>query len=160
METPRYFQWQNESLVKTIYPLREMKLRDFLYFYQEIDLWKEYKDKTLEDIQDDIRAYYETQARILKEAVEDYTRLRNYFLLEDVRPVYQKKFGQVDDNEIKKINLIHASFAKYFPKLSDPRRERYFIAAQVTLLEPHRKEISQHIAQRIRRLNAIALMKV
>ena len=33
-----YFQWQNEILLKTIYPLREMKLRDFLVYYQEIDL--------------------------------------------------------------------------------------------------------------------------
>ena len=35
---PMYFQWQNEVLLKTIYPLREMKLRDFLVYYKEIDL--------------------------------------------------------------------------------------------------------------------------
>ena len=30
MPDPIYFQWQNEFLLRTIYPLRETKLRDFL----------------------------------------------------------------------------------------------------------------------------------
>ena len=48
MAEPMYFQWQNEVLLKTIYPLREMKLRDFLVYYKEIDLWAEYKDKKID----------------------------------------------------------------------------------------------------------------
>jgi hypothetical protein len=36
-----YFQWQNDILRKAIYPLREMKLRDFLVYYKEIELWAE-----------------------------------------------------------------------------------------------------------------------
>ena len=48
MAETMYFQWQNEILLKTIYPLREMKLRDFLVYYKEIDLWAEYKDKKIE----------------------------------------------------------------------------------------------------------------
>lgn len=39
MTTPLHFQWQNESLLKTIYPLREVKLRDFLVDFAEIDGW-------------------------------------------------------------------------------------------------------------------------
>src|SRR5512138_2967190 len=42
MAEPAYFQWQNDVLLKTIYPLREMKLRDFLIYYKEIDLWAQY----------------------------------------------------------------------------------------------------------------------
>jgi hypothetical protein len=38
MAGPMYFQWQNEVLLKTIYPLREMKLRDFLVYYSAICL--------------------------------------------------------------------------------------------------------------------------
>ena len=57
MAETMYFQWQNEVLLKTIYPLREMKLRDFLVYYKEIDLWAEYKDKKIEALQADVDAY-------------------------------------------------------------------------------------------------------
>ena len=42
-----YFQWQNETLRKTIYPLRDMKLRDFLVYFKEIELWEAYQKKDL-----------------------------------------------------------------------------------------------------------------
>lgn len=35
-----YFQWQNPNLRQTIYPFREKKLRDFLLYYREIDLYR------------------------------------------------------------------------------------------------------------------------
>jgi DNA-binding CsgD family transcriptional regulator len=38
---PTYnFQWQNPVLRKTIYPFREKKLRDFLLYFKEVDLWR------------------------------------------------------------------------------------------------------------------------
>jgi len=40
-DSPIYFQWQNPNLVKTIYPFREKKLREFLLIYKEIDLCQE-----------------------------------------------------------------------------------------------------------------------
>ncbi len=41
MFNPIYrYEWQNPALRATIYPFREKKLRDFLLYYQEIDLWK------------------------------------------------------------------------------------------------------------------------
>ena len=49
-----YFQWQNEELLKTIYPLRRMNLRNSLEYFMEIDLWAQYKDKKLADLSDDI----------------------------------------------------------------------------------------------------------
>ena len=45
-----YFQWQNKYLRETIYPVRDMKLRHFLLYYHEIDLWAQYKDKKIEDL--------------------------------------------------------------------------------------------------------------
>ena len=47
-ETSVKYQWQNPHLRKTIYPFREMKLRDFLLIYKEIDLWKAMKDKPVD----------------------------------------------------------------------------------------------------------------
>ncbi len=55
MENTIHFQWQNEILCKTIYPMRETKLRDFLRFFMEIDIWAEYKDKT--DIAEESKKY-------------------------------------------------------------------------------------------------------
>jgi DNA-binding CsgD family transcriptional regulator len=43
---PAYtYQWQNPVLRETVYPFREMKLREFLLIYEEIDLWKEMATK-------------------------------------------------------------------------------------------------------------------
>lgn len=39
--TSYFFQWQNPTLRKTIYPFREKKLKDFLLYYREIDLCRE-----------------------------------------------------------------------------------------------------------------------
>ena len=61
MAEPMYFQWQNEFLCKTIYPMREPKLRDFLVYYMEIDLWKQYKDKDIATLKADVDAYTKAQ---------------------------------------------------------------------------------------------------
>ena len=52
-----YFQWQNEYLLHTIYPLREVKLRDFLRHYYEIDIWQALKDQPIETLSDEVAAY-------------------------------------------------------------------------------------------------------
>src|SRR5688500_5988690 len=49
-----YFQWQNEALLKTIYPLRTMNLRNALEYYMEIDLWQQYKDQKIEDMSEEV----------------------------------------------------------------------------------------------------------
>ncbi len=44
-----FFQWQNSILRKTIYPYREMKLKDFLLIYQEVDLWASLRNQDVND---------------------------------------------------------------------------------------------------------------
>ena len=61
MAEPLYFQWQNDVLCKTIYPMREPKLRDFLVYYMEIDLWKQYKDKDISMLKMEVDAYVKAQ---------------------------------------------------------------------------------------------------
>ena len=51
------FQWQNEILLKTIYPMRLNKLRDFLIYYKEVDLWAEYKNKDISTLKADVAEY-------------------------------------------------------------------------------------------------------
>jgi hypothetical protein len=69
MPEPLYFQWQNELLLKTIYPLREMKLRDFLVYYREIELWAEYKNK---NIVSEIGAYHAQKRLAVQKAIQNY----------------------------------------------------------------------------------------
>ncbi|HNB41835.1 MAG TPA: hypothetical protein PLG52_10070, partial [Anaerolineales bacterium] len=51
------FQWQNPNLLKSIYPMRLQKLRDFLVFYKEADLWAEYKNKDISTLAADVKEY-------------------------------------------------------------------------------------------------------
>ena len=74
MAGPIYFQWQNEILCKDIYPMRVEKLRDFLVYYQEIDLWAEYKNKT--DLTADIQEYTQAQKLAAAAAYKMYTSKR------------------------------------------------------------------------------------
>ncbi len=156
MTTPLYFQWQNEYLLKTIYPLREVKLRDFLVYFAEIDTWSAYKDKTPAELEPDIRTYHETQARLARQALDEYKALRAYFLNPDARASYTELLGEVDETELTKINQLHAQFIQNLPRLTDVRKEKYFI----TQFEPQwvnrRTETRRLIASKKRRIEAIA----
>ena len=148
-----YFQWQNEVLLKTIYPLREMKLRDFLVYYKEIDLWAEYKDKEIEDLQAEVKAYIEARENTLVTAYKSYKTLYAYFTQEDVRTKYMAKYKLTDEAELAKIKELHRLFLSYLPKYADVRKEKYFVTQQVSLWEQYRKNLMQLVAQKQRRLN-------
>ncbi|HET9913327.1 MAG TPA: hypothetical protein VFQ13_15635 [Anaerolineales bacterium] len=150
-----YFQWQNETLLRTIYPLREMKLRDFLIYYKEIDLWAEYKDKKIEELQAEVKAYIATRENALVTAYKSYKTLYAYFTKEDVRTRYAAKYKLSDETELAKVKELHRTLMSYLPKYADVRKEKYFVTQQVSLWEQYRKSIAGQIAQRQRRLNAM-----
>jgi len=153
MAEPMYFQWQNEVLLKTIYPLREMKLRDFLVYYREIDLWAEYKDKKIENFQSEIKAYIAARETALVTAYKSYKTLYAYFTQEDVRSKYMAKYRLKDETELAKIKELHRLLMTYLPRYADVRKEKYFVTQQVSLWEQHRKSLLQQVAQKQRRLN-------
>ncbi len=150
-----YFQWQNESLLKTIYPLREKKLRDFLVYFAEIDIWAEYKLKTATELAEDIQAYHQGQAKIIKDAYQDYAGLRDYFLLPDVRSSYASQVSPLDEEELKKINQLHANFVMYLPKAMEKGQARYLVSTQEAAWVTHRQDVRNLIAQKKRRVDAI-----
>jgi len=152
---PMYFQWQNEVLLKTIYPLREMKLRDFLVYYKEIDLWAEYKDKKIEDLQTDVKAHIAARESGLITAYKSYQTLYAYFTKEDVRTQYLAKYKLTDETELAKVKELHRTFMTYLPKYADVRKEKYFVTQQVSLWEQYRKSVQQLVAQKQRRLNVM-----
>lgn len=153
MAEPMYFQWQNEVLLRTIYPLREMKLRDFLMYCKEIDLWAEYKDKRIEDLLHEVRAYEEAQEYALITAYKSYKTMYTYFTKEDVRTQYMVKYRLPDETELARVMELHRTLMTYLPKYADVRKEKYFVTQQVSLWEQHRKNLQQEIARRQRRLS-------
>lgn len=155
MNESLYFQWQNEYLLKTIYPLREVKLRDFLVYFAEIDAWSAYKDKTPAELEPDIRAYHETQAALASQALDEYKTLRAYFLKADVRAEYLELLGEVDENELNKIHQLHAQFAQFLPSMRDPRKEKYFIGQFEPQWVERRAETRRLIASKKRRIEAM-----
>jgi hypothetical protein len=153
MAEPMYFQWQNEILCKTIYPMREPKLRDFLVYYMEIDLWAQYKNKDIATLKAEVDAYIKAQELAAITAYKSYSSLRNYFMLKDIRGYYLK-FRPVDEAELTEINNFHALFIESWPK--DIRGERSFVEGQVQYWTQHRNTIRDWVKSRERRLESMA----
>ncbi|HEX9331597.1 MAG TPA: hypothetical protein VF896_06900 [Anaerolineales bacterium] len=155
MAEPMYFQWQNEVLLKTIYPLREMKLRDFLVYCKEIDLWAEYKDKRIEDLQAEVQAYIAARANTSVTAYQSYKNLYAYFTQADVRTPYMAKYKLTDEAALADVKALHQTFMTYLPKYADVRKEKYFVTQQVSSWEQKRKNLLQQVAQKQRRVNIV-----
>lgn len=155
MTEPLYFQWQNEYLLKTIYPMREVKLRDFLVYFAEIDLWTAYKDRDLASLADEVQAFIQAQQAGVVAAYQAYTAACAYFLKTEVRAEYLEKFGRVDEAQLAKINQLHATFAGYFPKLVDVRKEKNFVSEREREWVESRGKLRELIKQKQRRVASI-----
>jgi len=142
------FQWQNPFLLQTIYPLRELKLRDFLVFFREIDLWAEYKNKTDAQLQVEIPAYIDNQKKIMAGMLNLNSSLRSYFMSTEPQAEIAKSFPRVDPNEIQVIVNFHKTFSTYLPQIKDVRKEIYFISQRTIEWEQHRKAVLQNIQYR------------
>ena len=150
MVQPIYFQWQNEILCKSIYPMRLEKLRDFLVFFQEVDLWKEYKNKS--DLTNDIKEYSDAQKLALAAGYKMYTSMRSYFMRPDARAEYLS-FQPIDEAELAEINKLHSVFIDSWPK--DIRGERSFVEIQIQSWMNHRGLLQNQIKSRQRRQEAM-----
>ena len=123
-----YFQWQNEFLCKTIYPMREQKLRDVLVYYMEVDVWSQYKDKDVNALEEELYEYKKAWAANAAAAQQQNLRLRSYFLKMDVQGYYAN-FYPLDEEVLTDINNLHALFRSW-PK--DIRGERSFVEGAIT----------------------------
>ena len=150
MAGPIYFQWQNEILCKDIYPMRVEKLRDFLVYYQEIDLWTEYKNKT--DLTADIQEYTGAQKLAAAAAYKMYTSKRNYFMQPDVR-AYYLSYKPLDEAELAEINRLHGVFSDSWPK--DIRGERGFVEMEIQSWTNHCNLLRGQIKSRQQRQAAM-----
>lgn len=153
MAEPLHFQWQNEILCKTIYPMREQKLRDFLTYYMEIDIWKQYKGRDISGLKSEVEAYLEAQEAAAVTAYKSYKVLREYFQIKDVR-TYYAKYKPTDEAELTEINNLHALFIDSWPK--DIRGERSFVEGQIQSWLNHRNMLRDAVRSKTRRLENMA----
>jgi hypothetical protein len=127
--SPTYnFQWQNPILLKDIYPMRLQKLRDFLLFYKEADLWAEYKNKNTSTLAADVAEYEKGMDAARAAELRQYSDLKKYFLTKDVRSLFAK-YKPIEEEALALIQKNHDIFIASWPK--DIRGERTFIQSRI-----------------------------
>ena len=122
------FQWQNPQLLKDIYPMRLQKLRDFLSFYKEADLWAEYKNKDISTLSADVAEYEKGMDAARASEFKQYSTLKTYFLTKDVSGFFVK-YKPVEPDAMALIQKNHDLFVASWPK--DIRGERGFILSRI-----------------------------
>ena len=163
MSEKKYFQWQNEFLVKSIYPHREEKLRDFLVFCEEIDLWKKHRNMSPKVLENKRKTYEKKQADILRKMVREYDKQRKYFCVKDGAGEYKSRYGkqikgpesEKDFNEVlEKVRGLHNTFKEYLHRFdNNPWKKKVFIAQRVTAWEGYRRDVSDAIFKKRRRVD-------
>jgi hypothetical protein len=123
-----YFQWQNDILLKDIYPMRLVKLRDFLVFYKEADLWAEYKNKDISALSADVKEYEDGMDAIRVTAFKRYSNLKNYFMTKNARGSFIR-YNPIEEEAMALIQKNHDYFIASWPK--DIRGERAFIQSRI-----------------------------
>lgn len=148
-----HFQWQNEYLLKTIYPMRLVKLRDFLIYYKEADLWQEYKGKDISALKKDVDDYQQglEDAKIIE--FKKYNSLKNYFRTANVKSFFVK-YKPIDEAALAEIHKIHAIFGSSWPK--DIRGERPFILMRIDSLKLQIGFLKDRVKYLTKRLEAMA----
>jgi hypothetical protein len=127
-----YFQWQNEILLKDIYPMRLTKLKDFLIFFKEADLWAEYKDKDISSLAADVAEYEKGMDNARAAEFKRYSSLKSYFMTKDVKGFFVK-YQPIEEDAMAQIQKNHDLFAASWPK--DIRGERGFIQMRIESLK-------------------------
>ena len=128
MAAQMYFQWQNEILLKDIYPMRLVKLRDFLVFYKEADLWAVYKDKNISTLPADVKEYENGMDYARVAAFKRYASFKSYFMTKDARSFFIK-YKPIEEEAMALIQKNHDYFITSWPK--DVRGERTFIQLRI-----------------------------
>ena len=128
MATPYNFQWQNPILLKDIYPMRLQKLRDFLLFYKEADLWAEYRNKAISSLAADVKEYESGMTAARAADLKQYADLKKHFLTKDVRGLYAR-YMPFDEEALGLVQKNHDIFIATWPR--DIRGERPFIQSRI-----------------------------
>jgi hypothetical protein len=152
MPDPYYFQWQNPVLRETIYPMRELKLRDFLLFDYEVELWKTYypiwqenKDQIPESLRNLVQVTFNKEKSKLQQAVQDYDETLR-LLCEDV--VLNREHDYLK-RIIPLVRSMHQLFRERFEGFSVPRQGN-FLRDRIAEFQNLLKEVDRHISNKQR----------
>jgi hypothetical protein len=128
MTAQHNFQWQNEILCKTIYPMRLQKLRDFLIFYKEADLWAEFKNRDISTLAAEVKEYKSGMDAARIAEFKRYSVLKQYCMTKEVRGFFVK-YKPIEEEALALIQRNHDLFIASWPK--DIRGERAFIQSRI-----------------------------
>jgi len=128
MAGTKHFQWQNEILLKDIYPMRVQKLKDFLTFFKEADLWVQYKDKDISTLNSDVAEYEQGMDNARAADFKQYSTLKKYFLTTAIDGFFVS-YKPVEPDAMALVQKNHDLFASSWPK--DIRGERPFIQSRL-----------------------------
>jgi hypothetical protein len=121
-----YFQWQNENLLRTIYPLREMKLRDFLIHYHEIDTWATYKKKSIEELSDEVETFKQSQTALVTSLQSEYEQGLTYFQGSQI-DFDPEDLAAADPVILDKLRQEHANFNRFFLDYDSAAKQRIYL---------------------------------
>jgi hypothetical protein len=152
MPATYYFQWQNPILFKDIYPMRLQKLRDFLIYYKEADLWTEYNDKDTSALAKDIKEYEAGMTAARARELKEYSDLKAYFMTKDVRSLFSK-YQPIEEEALALIQKNHDLFIASWPK--DIRGERTFIQSRIESFKTQLGFLRDRVRYLQRRLEAM-----
>jgi hypothetical protein len=122
------FQWQNPTLLNDIYPMRLQKLRDFLLFYKEADLWAEYRNKSVSTLSAEVAEFKKGTDAARAAELKQYSDFKKHFLTKDVRGLFAK-YMPFEQEALGLIQKNHDIFIATWPK--DIRGERVFIQSRI-----------------------------
>jgi len=151
MSTIYYFQWQNPTLLKHIYPMRLQKLRDFLTFYKGVDLWAEYED--ISALAADVKEYEAGMTAARARELKGYADLKAYFMTKDVRGLFAK-YNPLEEEALALIQKNHDLFIASWPR--DIRGERTFVQSRINSFKTQLGFLRDRVRYLQRRLEGIA----
>jgi hypothetical protein len=122
------FQWQNPFLLETIYKMRALKLRDFLLFDYEVQLWSEYypiwvnsKDQIPAQLLPLAKRTFEKEQQKLRAAVIAYDEI----LQELKRDIKLDPKHDYQGKNIPYIQAMHKVFRDNFDGFSQAKQFNY-----------------------------------
>jgi len=133
--------------------MRLQKLRDFLSYYREVDLWAQYKDKDISTLAAEVKEYDDGMDIVRITAFKKYSNLKIYFMTKDVQSLFLK-YKPIEDEAMALIQKSHDIFITSWPK--DIRGERSFIRMRMDSFMTQLGFLRERIRYLQRRLESLA----
>jgi hypothetical protein len=146
-----FYQWQN-PLLKSIYPMRDLKLRDFLIFHYEVELWEKYypvwqvfKDRIPDDLKEQERQVLSRDKGALLQALGDYDRDLKALSQEVTLDPKHDTLGRI----VPAVRAMHQIFRERFETFSQSKQANY-LRDRTAEFEGLLKEVDRQIANKQR----------